>query len=95
MAMHSGVMLASENKQLVSENKRQKRKQGVKRAYLAKGGILTGVEAQILVDNHNNSQQEATQGEQGVVRQRAPPKCSLCDSLEHKAPKCSRRQAII
>ena len=41
LAMHSAVLLAEENRQLRSENKRQKRKRTKKRAFIAIGGVLT------------------------------------------------------
>jgi hypothetical protein len=45
MAMHSAVLLAQQNEQLIQENKRQKQKRVKKRQYFAKGGIFTGIEA--------------------------------------------------
>jgi hypothetical protein len=94
MAMHSAVLLASQNEQLIIENKRQKRKRAKRHTYIVRGGILTGAEAQVLINNNESSRTEATQDGQGEVRQRAPPKCSLCTSLEHKAPKCPRYQRV-
>jgi hypothetical protein len=44
MAMLSAVPLASENEKLRAENQRQKRKRAKRRTYIAKGGVLTGVE---------------------------------------------------
>jgi hypothetical protein len=94
MAMHSAVMLASQNERLTAENQRQKRKKAKRRMYIAKGGILIGAEAQVLIDNNENSRTDAVQDRQGEARQCAPPRCSLCGSLEHKAPICPRYQRI-
>ena len=62
--------------------------------YIAKGGVLTGAEAQVLIQRDENSHTEAVQSGQGEVWQRAPPRCSLCGSLEHKAPICPGYQRI-
>jgi hypothetical protein len=48
--MHSAVLLADENEKLRNENQRQKRKRATRRSYLTKGGILTGAEAQSLIE---------------------------------------------
>jgi hypothetical protein len=92
MVMHSAVLLAHENKRLHIENQCQKRKQGKQRSYITKGGILTGAEAQSLIDKERISRTEAEARNQGEVRQQAPPKCSLCSSLEHNARTCPERQ---
>ena len=44
MAMSSAVLLASENEKLRIENQRQKKKRAKKRTYIARGGVLLGVE---------------------------------------------------
>jgi hypothetical protein len=41
LAINSAVLLAEENRQLRHENKRQKRKRAKKRAFIARGGVLT------------------------------------------------------
>jgi hypothetical protein len=41
LAMNSAVLLAEENRQLHSENKRQKKKRAKRRAFIATGGVLT------------------------------------------------------
>jgi hypothetical protein len=92
MAMHSAVLLAHENERLRTENRRQKRKQAKRRSYISKGGILTGAEAQSLIDKEQNARTEDVENEPTQVRQRAPPKCSVCQSLEHNARKCPQRQ---
>jgi len=44
MAMLSAVLLASKNEKLYMENQRQKRKRAKKCTYIARGGVLSGVE---------------------------------------------------
>jgi len=44
MVILSAILLASENKKLCIENRLQKRKRVKKRTYIARGGILLGVE---------------------------------------------------
>ena len=44
MAMLSAVLLASENKKLRMENRRQKKKRAQRRTYIARGGVLLGAE---------------------------------------------------
>ena len=44
MAMSSAVLLASENEKLCMENRRQKKKKAQRRTYIARGGVLLGVE---------------------------------------------------
>ena len=93
--MHSAVLLASQNELLTAENHRQKRKRAKGRTYVAKGGVLTGAEAQGLIDKVDNRQGEAEIGNPVEARQRALPRCSLCSSLEHKAPKCPGLQGLV
>jgi hypothetical protein len=92
--MYSAVLLASQNEKLTIENYRQKRKRAQRRTYIAKGGVITGAEAQVLIQRDENSYTEAVQGRQGEVRQRALPRCSLCGSLEYKALICPGYQRI-
>lgn len=92
LAMHSALFLASENQKLQAENKRQKRKRAERRSYIARGGILTGAEAQILIENEINSQNRVEDAPPQNTRQRAPRRCSLCASLEHNARTCPERQ---
>jgi len=92
LAMNGAVLLAHENEQLRNENHRQKRKRGSRRSYLAKGGVLTGAEAQSLIEQDVISRNTDEARDRGEVRQRAPPKCSVCNSLEHTARTCQERQ---
>ena len=59
--MHSAVLLAHQNEQLYKENQRQKRKRVQRRSYLTRGGVLTGAEAQQLIEEGETSHQEAVQ----------------------------------
>jgi hypothetical protein len=46
----------------LTENQRQKRKKAKRREYIARGGVLTGTEAQALININENSRVEAVQG---------------------------------
>ena len=88
IAIHSAIILASENAKLQAANEKQKAKRQGKRLYIANGKTL--IVAKRV--NHIQAQKElqstiATQG-QGRMNQRAPPRCSIYSSLEHKANKC-------
>jgi hypothetical protein len=63
MAIHSAVLLTSQNKKLIAKNHRQKRKRAKRRSYIAKEGVLTGAKAQVLINNKQSSHTEAVQGE--------------------------------
>jgi hypothetical protein len=91
MAMHNAVLLARENEKLHVENQRQKRKRAQRRSYIQRGGALTGAEAQICIRNNKNRPAEVAENTQSGIRQRAPPKCSICALFEHTARTCSER----
>jgi hypothetical protein len=95
LAMHNAVLLANQNEKLYAENQRQKRKRGQQRSYLTRGGVLTGAEAQHLMETGENSSTEVVNDVRNEVRKRAPPKCSLCSSLEHNARTCPERQSTV
>jgi hypothetical protein len=61
LAMNSAVLLAEENRQLRAENQRQKKKRAQKRAYIAKGGVLT------IGDGLDQSQLANIRPESGVA----------------------------
>ena len=92
IAMHGAVLLASENTELRAANKKQKAKKQEKRSYIANGGILTVAEGVNLIQAQKESQSAVAIQGQGGTNQRAPPRCSVCYSLEHKANKCPQRQ---
>jgi hypothetical protein len=91
LAMHNAAILKAQNKQLIEENKRQKLKRAKKRSYIAKGGVLSGAQAQMLIDRADNGTAEAEPNRVEEARSRAPPRCSVCYSFEHKANKCPER----
>jgi hypothetical protein len=87
MAMHNAVLLSEENRQLRTENERQKKKRTKRRSYIATGGVLT------IQEGLSRSQAieeviEEVIGQPSEVRRRAPNKCSMCKSLEHTARTC-------
>ncbi len=92
IAMHRVALLADQAEKLLDENHRQKRKRAQKRSYIARGGVITGAEAVSLMEDDENRLAEAIEARSNRGRQRAPPRCSLCGSLEHKAPACPRNQ---
>ena len=92
IAMHSAVFLATENKELRTANAKQKAKRNQTRSYIAKEGVLTAQEGFNLTQAQKEEQNEVMQAISQATKQRAPPRCSLCNSLEHKAPKCPKRQ---
>ena len=98
MAMQGAALLASENEQLRVANARQKAKRGGKRSFIATGGILTMGEGAELAHNQIE-EQNVTPPEGGVPggvprKTRAKLHCSLCNSLEHKAPQCPSCQQL-
>ena len=93
--MHSAIFFAHKNERLYTENQRQKRKKAQKRSYLAKGDIITGAEAQSLIKTKKISRIEAEARDRGEVLQRATPKYSVCQSLEHNARTCPERQRTV
>ena len=88
MAMHSAVLLASENDKLRAANERQKKKRKQGRSYVVKGGTLTVEEAQKLMHEPEASQNPApAQG--GAQGKRARlPSCYLCYAFDHVAAEC-------
>jgi hypothetical protein len=93
--MHSAILLANENEKLRTENHRQKRRRVKKRSYILKGGVLTGAEAQSLIEKEQNTNVEVIENEVAQGRQRALPKCSICQSLQHNVRTCPERQRTI
>ena len=86
--MHSAIILASENAKLQAANKKQKAKRQGKRSYIANGRTLIVVEGVNLIQAQKELQSTIVIQGQGRMNQRAPPRCSICSSLEHKANKC-------
>lgn len=93
-AIHKMILVSDQVEKLLVENQRQKRKRAQKRSYIQKGGVLTGTQALSLLVEDENRLTEAITVRSGRQRQRAPPRCSMCGSLEHKAPACPRNQRI-
>jgi predicted ribosome quality control (RQC) complex YloA/Tae2 family protein len=93
LAMQSAVILAEENRQLRQEVERQKKKKAKKRTFIATGGVLTIQEGRNLSQNATIIPESGSVYQEVTVRTRAPPKCSVCKSLEHNARTCPIRQA--
>jgi hypothetical protein len=92
MAMHSAVLLADENRQLRAANQRQKRKREKERSCIAKGGVLTAKEGLEYVQRAHERLEAVVKASGLEPRKRAPPRCSVCESLEHNARICPCRQ---
>jgi hypothetical protein len=96
MATHSAVILAEENRQLRTENQRQKTKRANKRTYIATGGVLSVQEG---LDRSNTAGKGSVSIRGEVMDQdlapqtRAPRMCSMCRSLVHTARTCLVRLA--
>jgi len=95
MTMHNAVLLASQNEKLFVENQRQKQKRAQKQLYIAREDILTGGEAQILIEMGDNSSTAAVEEAASGVRQRALSKCSVRSLLTHNARTCPERQSNV
>ncbi|KAF2193443.1 hypothetical protein K469DRAFT_712195 [Zopfia rhizophila CBS 207.26] len=97
--MHNAAILAAENKALRAENTRQKRKRAQRRTTIAEGGIFTIQEGQDMIRKQELVEQIQEGERQAQLRTmpagaqtRAPRKCSMCESLEHTARTCPKRQ---
>lgn len=71
LAMHSAVLLSSENERLTAENQRQKRKRAQKRSYIARGGILTAEEATIQINQATEAAATAAQAAEAMKATKA------------------------
>ena len=91
MIMQNAAFLLEENKQLRAANDRQKAKRARKYLFISHSTTLTAVEGVQLVQQ-SSIQDTAPAAESNGVRQRAPPRCSLCNSLQHNARTCPKRQ---
>ena len=90
MAMHQAVLLTKEVQELRTVNARRERKRQYRRRYLSYETSLQAQQGQFLLDRVENRQQEAGQGGQAVVRQRALPTCSRCGIKGHTVRTCLR-----
>ena len=61
IAMHNTVLLANQNEKLFTENQHQKQKQAQRCLYIAKEGVLTGNEAQNLIEIGKSSHMMAVE----------------------------------
>ena len=89
--MQNAALLLEENKQLQAVNDRQKAKRARKRLFILCSTTLTAAEGVQLVQQ-SDIQDTAPVVESNGIRQRAPPRCSLCNLLQHNARTCPKRQ---
>lgn len=97
LAMNGAVLMASHVEGLEAENKKQKRKQGIKRKYIARSGVLSVANGISLSEREKNVQVERQEDAElfgTKPRSRAPSRCSLCRALEHTARICPQSQPI-
>lgn len=88
MAMHSAVLLADENRQLWTENEREKRKKAQRRSYITQGGVLTIQEALDQSQKVNLQLEEGFTDQPAQSQIRALRTCSICRLLEYTARTC-------
>ena len=93
MAMYNAALLANEIKDLRAMNARQKRKREAPHSFIASGGVLTAEEGQERVKRARIADEAVLNEVSRRASGRAPPKCSMCSSLEHNARVCSTRVA--
>ena len=93
MAMRNAAFLASEIKDLRAISKHQKRKRKTPRSYIANGGVLTTEERQDRVKRAQVADKAVLSRVTTQASGRAPPRCSMCSSLEHTARVCPTRRA--
>jgi hypothetical protein len=94
MAMHNATILAAENRQLRAANAKVQKKRAKKTVFVSRGGTLTAqevLESQNKAVIHNNVRIQVVETPSRTVSTRAPPKCSVCKSLEHTARTCLER----
>ena len=87
--MHNAVLLADENIALRTVNQKQRQRRSKPVSSISQGGVLTVQEGRDRTQNVQNT--DGTVGEQSTdqSRKRAPPRCSICRSLEHTARTCA------
>ncbi len=89
--MYNAVLLTEENKQLRAANKRKKKKQVKRRAYIATRGVLTVREG---LDRTQVSYIEPERGvadQLAIIQTRTLRTCSICRLLEHNARTCPQK----
>lgn len=97
LAMHGATMLARENRDLRAANEKQKQKRQRSKKQLSNLGDISIQEARELISRPNqageasNSTPQETNAITSQPRQRAPPRCSDCNTLGHRRIRCPNR----
>ena len=105
-AVHERAILAIKNSKLRKANARLIRRKAQKRTFIQKNGTLSiqaGQDKLVQREVELQLQQEIQSARQSRTREaiaqfveeprtRAPPRCSLCHSLEHTARTCQIRR---
>ena len=85
--------MASKVKDLRAINARQTRKRAAPRLYITTKGVLTAEEDQARVKKTRVVNKDVLDQGGAQASTRAPPRCSICSSLEHNTRVCSMRVA--
>ena len=93
--MHNVILFANQNKKLFTENQCQKQKWAQRCSYIIKKGVLTGNEAQNLIEIDKSSHMVAVKKVSSRVQQWALSKCSLCSLFAHNAHTCPEHQSNV
>ena len=89
--MYTNTVLAEENRQLRTENARQKRKRAIKRSFIQSGGVLTVQEGIELVEIAKNRPIAGEVEPRAHPQPRALGRCSICGLTIHNARTCLAR----
>jgi hypothetical protein len=88
--MHNAAILAGENESLRATNERQKRKQAKQRSYIATERVLTVEEGMRRVEQRDADRNGGIESGLSEGKQRAPRRCSKCNSYNHTARTCQQ-----
>ena len=86
--MHNAVLLANQNEKLFTENQHQKQKWTQRCLYITREGVLTGNEAQNLIEIDESSHTVAVEKISSEVQQQVLSKYNLCSLLVHNTHTC-------
>ena len=89
--IYNAVLLAEENKQLRTVNKRQKKKQVKRRAYIATRGILTVREGLNRTQVSNKESKRGVADRPAIIQACAPLIYSIYRLLEHTTRICLQK----
>ena len=94
MAIHNATLLAHEVEALRVANGVQTQKRIKTTASVSTGGVLTVQQGQQLTQQHDVEESVVEAPPAIQPARRAPPRCSVCRSLDHTARSCSTRYRV-